>query len=89
MENRAHVAVLTDTHLFRGTIVLPGQLRLSDILNSNLSDVVELSQVKVYRYADLDGPAQSFPALQIRKQRILIVAILRENPRLPQGATAL
>lgn len=80
MENRAHVAVLTDTYVFHGTLPLPqGRRRVSDVLNNKLSDVVELNNVRVYLIADGETPRQELSSIVLRKQQILLVAILREE----------
>lgn len=79
MESTTHVAALTNQCLFRGTIVVEGRRRLSDMLNSEMLDVVEMRDAKVYTFDALEEPVQELPVLCLRKRHIHVVAILGEK----------
>lgn len=75
----AHIAVLTDQYLYRGTIDLKGQRRVSDTLNDRMTDVIRLREATLYRYEQLDEPAATWSMLYLRKCRAHVVMILQEE----------
>lgn len=79
MSNKAHVAILTDHHLFRGILDMKQQRRVSDLLNNKNADVVELGNVKRYRFSDLEEPDQVLASIYLRKAHAHIIAILKED----------
>lgn len=76
--NSASVVCFTEHYSFRAT-VLTGNKRLSDLLNDKSSDYLELSDVEVYRIIQLNAPVMHTKEFYLKKERIILVAILSEE----------
>lgn len=84
MLNSSEVATLTDHHIFRGTIIT-GSRRLSDALNDTMSNYVEMEDVKVFSLMVPNKPSHTLDSVHLKKQRLLIVAIINEDIQQPTG----
>ena len=84
MLNSSEVAALTDHHIFRGTIIT-GSRRLSDTLNDTMSNYVEMEDVKVFSLLVPNKPSHALDSVHVKKQRLLIVAIIDEDIQQPTG----
>lgn len=84
MLNSSQVAALTDYHIFRGTIVT-GSRRLSDTLNDTMSKYVEMEDVKVFTLTVPNKPSHTLGSVHLKKQRLLVVAIIDEDIQQPTG----
>ncbi|MBA3534601.1 MAG: hypothetical protein H0T73_22005 [Ardenticatenales bacterium] len=76
--NRSHIAAFTHNYLFRG-VVVTGTKRLSDVLNDRITAFMEIQDARVYNLARPDKSVFGASELYLKKQRVEMIAILKEE----------
>lgn len=76
--NRSLIAAFTANYLFRG-VVITGSRRLSDVVNDKITAYIEISEARVYNLTKPEKPVYSAAELYLKKQRVVAMAILKEE----------